>query len=173
MRIEIKQDSGLWELVRPLYDEVWPPEVATSWAGKDLVWAHAEYRVLLREAGEALIAHVGLYPRDIRIDGVKTRVCGIGGVIVHPARRGAGYGAAAMRHAQDFMRQEGFAFALLFCEEKNVEFYRKLGWRVFAGTVIVEQPRGRGAFTILAAMVLDLNAAAPSTGTIDLCGLPW
>ena len=114
MRIEIKRDSGLWELVRPLYDEVWPPDVTANWVGKDIVWAHAEYRVLLREERPELLAHVGLYPRRIRVDGIETRGCGIGGVIVHSSRRGRGYGSAAMRHAEDFMRAEGFAFALLF-----------------------------------------------------------
>jgi len=94
-------------------------------------------------------------------------------VMTHPACRARGFASTALRRADDSFRAHGVDFTLLFCEPKNFAFYGGLGWRVFPGTVIVEQPNGRGPFAVMTAMVHDASKPAPSGGTIDLCGLPW
>ena len=63
-------------------------------------------------------------------------------------------------------------FGLLFCEARHAALYESLGWRQFAGDVLVTQPQGRVRFDVILPYVLDLGIA-PRTGVIDLCGLPW
>ncbi|MBV8976174.1 MAG: GNAT family N-acetyltransferase [Alphaproteobacteria bacterium] len=138
---------------------------------RDVVWAHADRRVLVRESGRVL-CHAGLFFRDGLVDGRKVRICGVGGVMTAADARRRGHASAAMKRAAQVMREEGVDFGLLFCEEHNVGFYGTLGWLAFPGKVRCTQPGGPMVFDIIPAMILPLEAA-PRGGVIDLCGLPW
>jgi len=65
------------------------------------------------------------------------------------------------------------SFALLFCWQLLVEFYKRLLWRTFLGKIFVHQPHGNVEFSANGAMVLDVNEPAPIDGLLDLNGLPW
>jgi hypothetical protein len=69
-------------------------------------------------------------------------------------------------------RDHDVDFGLLFCEDHNIAFYRRLGWQRFNGTVFAEQPEGRIHHNSVAPFVHDLKQA-PREGVIDLRGLPW
>jgi aminoglycoside 2'-N-acetyltransferase I len=172
MRVELRGGDETWAIAEPLMELVYPPEIMATMVWRDVTWAHADERVLVHDA-ERLVSHAGLYLRQGSHDGSAVRIGGIGGVMTHPAYRTRGFASAALRRAEESFRAHGVDFALLFCEPKNFAFYGGLGWRVFSGMVIVEQPNGRGPFTIMTTMVRDVSTPAPSVGTIDLCGLPW
>jgi predicted GNAT family N-acyltransferase len=100
-------------------------------------------------------------------------VGGIGGVVTAEQQRGLGVASAGMRTAvTTLQREHDVDFAMLFCEDHNVAFYRSLGWQPFGGTVFAEQPEGRIHHDSVAPFVHDLKLA-PRAGTIDLRGLPW
>lgn len=85
-----------------------------------------------------------------------------------------GLGRAAVEAAVRLLaRDQSPDFGVLFCEEKNVGFYQKLGWTRFEGVVQVEQPSGRIVYDIMPTMVAPLRTAAPKSGSLDLAGLPW
>ena len=172
MRVELRGGDETWAIAEPLMELVYPPEIMATMVWRDVTWAHADERVLVHDE-ERLVSHAGLYLRQGLHDGSAVRIGGIGGVMTHPAYRTRGFASAALRRAEESFRAHGVDFALLFCEPKNFAFYGGLGWRVFPGMVIVEQPNGRGPFTIMTTMVRDVSTPAPSVGTIDLCGLPW
>jgi aminoglycoside 2'-N-acetyltransferase I len=172
MRVELGGGDETWAIAEPLSELVYPPEIMATIVWRDVTWAHADERVLVYDE-ERLVSHAGLYLRQALHDGSAMRIGGIGGVMTHPAYRARGFASAALRRAEQSFRAHGVDFALLFCEPKNFAFYGGLGWRVFPGEVIVEQPDGQGPFTIMAAMVRDMSKPAPSRGKIDLCGLPW
>jgi hypothetical protein len=67
---------------------------------------------------------------------------------------------------------EAVRFAILFCEEHNVAFYRARNWHPFTGEIYCEQNSGRIRFDLMAPFVFDIRRA-PRQGTLDLCGLPW
>lgn len=171
VRIEVLSGDEGWPLVEPLEKAVYPPEVMAEVVWRDVTWAHADRRVLVRE-GDGVVCHVGMYEREGTHDGALRRIAGIGGVMTAPDARGRGYASAAMREAERRMRARRSAFGVLFCEPHNEAFYEGLGWRMFAGQVFCEQPLGRTRFALMAAMVLPL-ASTPVRGVIDLCGLPW
>ena len=105
--------------------------LAISWAPKD-------HHVCFSEAGR-LVAHAGYLLIDVEADGVRIPGVGLGSVMVHPSLRGQGIGARLVHEATDRMKMTGRPFALLFCREIRLPFYRRLGWRRVGLDVGVEQ----------------------------------
>jgi predicted acetyltransferase len=173
VRIEIRPGDAALEQAAPLFAAVWPPEVRATFSWAHVVWANAEQRVLVwNDAGE-LVCHVGLYVRRARWGDDPIKIGGVGGVITREDARRRGYASAAMRVAVAEFKENGDAdFGLLVCEPHNFTFYRRLGWRQFAGDVFAEQPQGRVRFDVMTPFVFDLRLA-PQGGALDLCGLPW
>jgi aminoglycoside 2'-N-acetyltransferase I len=175
MNIEIDVLNGdtSWPVAEPLLDAVWPPEVLTTLPWGDVVFAHADLRVLVSEP-DGLVCHVGIYRREVNWNGRKMRVGGIGGVATREDRRRRRYASIALDAAMQTLRDEGSSdFAMLFCEPHNAPFYASRGWRPFEGDIFAEQPeQGRIPFTAIAPHVYKIRQA-PLKGTIDLCGLPW
>jgi ribosomal protein S18 acetylase RimI-like enzyme len=171
VRIEILTGQDGWPLIAALESSVYPPKVMARVVWRDVAWAHADARILVREDAE-IVCHVGIYERDGTHDGAPRRITGIGGVMTAPDARRRGYASAAMREAAHLMGARGADFGLLFCEPHNESLYEGLGWRKFAGEVYCEQPRGRIRFDLMATMVLPVRSTAEG-GVIDLCGLPW
>ena len=171
LTIHVTDGETGWPLSERLDREVYPPEVMAGIVWKDVVWAHADWRIFARLDGEP-VTHVGLYLRDAKDDGRSVRIGGIGGVLTLAEARGRGCAGAAMRKAAETMHAQACDFGLLFCEGGNVALYEHLGWRLFVGAVFCEQPQGRIKFDLLHTMILPV-AGVPQGSTIDLCGLPW
>jgi aminoglycoside 2'-N-acetyltransferase I len=173
IEIDILNGNTSWPLAEPLFNAVWPPEVAAKLPWADLVFAHADLRVLVQAEPRGVVCHVGIYRREITWNGRKVRAGGIGGVSTHADFRRRGYASIALDAAIQTLRDEGATdFALLFCEPHNVPFYTGRGWKPFDGEIYAEQPEGRVRFTAIAPYVYGLKRA-PLKGVIDLCGLPW
>lgn len=174
MRIDISPGNPSWEAAEKLLDLVWPDHVMETIVWRDVVWAHADRRVLVSDdaAPHEPVCHVGLFERSALWNDKAVTIGGIGGVATHPGRRGSGFATAAMRAAVQCFAREEKDFVVLFCEPHNYEFYRRLGWHRFEGELFAEQPRGRIRFDLMATFVHDLRLA-PRAGTIDLRGLPW
>jgi predicted acetyltransferase len=171
VQIEVLSGEEGWPLVAALDAAVYTPEVMARVIWRDVTWAHADTRILVRENGE-VVCHVGVFERQGTHDGVPRQMTGIGGVMTAPDAQRRGYASAAMREAARFMGARGADFGLLFCEPHNEPLYAGLGWRKFAGEVFCEQPQGRIRFDLMTAMILHVRSTAES-GVIDLCGLPW
>jgi aminoglycoside 2'-N-acetyltransferase I len=171
MHIEVVDGDAGWPLVETLDREVYPPEVMATVIWRDVSWAHADKRVLVR-VDDRVVCHVGLYLRDGQVDGAPARIGGIGGVMTSACVRRKGIASAAMQSVARLMQDDGIDFGLLFCEPHNMPLYVRLGWRKFAGEVFCDQPSGRMRFDMMGTMILPLRTA-PQRDTIDLCGLPW
>ena len=164
-----RQQKGL-DILRAA---VYPPEVLETLPSRFFTWAKAQWSVLLWD-GDELVSRVGLLVRDIFHDGTPKRIGGIGGVATHPASQGKGYASQAMQQAaKRFGEELNVDYALLFCRDQLIPFYKRLGWKPFEGKVFVEQPKGKIEFNANGAMVLDGKEEAPLMGVLDLNGLPW
>ncbi|HEX6842475.1 MAG TPA: GNAT family N-acetyltransferase [Stellaceae bacterium] len=173
MRLEVLDGDRSWDEIVPLVKLVYPPHVLATIVWRDVTWANADRRLVLYEEEQA-VAVTSMYMRECLCDGAPIRIGGIGGVMTHPAYRRRGLATAALSHAERLYRDDvGVAFSLLFCEPRLATFYADRGWHSFRGSVIVEQPGGRGPFTIMSTMVRGLGRPAATEGIIDLCGLPW
>jgi hypothetical protein len=173
-RIKITNSDQGWRLASGLLEAVWPPEVVAGLPWKDVVWAHADTRVLNIDGHNDVIGHAGIYLRNAMLDARPVKIGGIGGVATRLDCRSQGVASEVMREAVKEMRDtHGVDFGLLFCEQRHAPLYKRLGWRLFEGEVFVEQPQqGRVRFSVTDPFVFDLKIA-PRAGTLDLCGLPW
>jgi GNAT superfamily N-acetyltransferase len=141
---------------------------------KGVKWADPGWDICVRDDTRRLIAHAGILERDVLLDHEPARIAGIAEMLTHPEFRRRGYGAAALREAARFMRDElQTPFALLTCPHTAIPFYSALGWQRFNGSVIAEVEGGMGAFAESAWMVLPVTAGAPNDGVLDLQGIPW
>jgi hypothetical protein len=171
MQIEVLDGDAGWPVVEPLDREVYPPEVMATVPWRDVTWAHADKRIIVRD-GQGVRCHVGLFWRTGTFNDRPVRMVGIGGVMTSGNARRRGYAGSAMGEARRLMETNGIDFGLLFCEAHSERFYGNLGWAVFDGDVWTEQPEGRVRFDMMRALCLPLRVA-PERGVIDLCGLPW
>jgi aminoglycoside 2'-N-acetyltransferase I len=173
IEIDVLNGDASWQSAAALFDEVWPPHVLKALPWGDVVFAHADLRVLVRAETGEVACHVGIFRRAVIWNGRQMRAGGIGGVATREACRRRGYASIALDAAVQTLKDEGsIDFALLFCEPHNAPFYERRGWKPFEGEIYAEQPEGRIRFEAIAPYVHDLKRA-PRRGTIDLCGLPW
>jgi ribosomal protein S18 acetylase RimI-like enzyme len=125
-------------------------------------------------SGGELASYVGIILREGTLDRRQVLLGGVGGIGTHPAARRRGYAQMALRRAIDYFREKPeVEFALLVCEEDLIPYYARLGWRVFAGQLIVRQHGEPTVFTFNRVMTMGTAGEAPLIGTIDLCGPPW
>jgi len=169
----VKDGAQSWPEIAPMRARIYPPEKLRNSPMHGIEWANAERRVLLY-IDDMVRAVAGIYEREIFCDGQPTRVAGIGGVMTDPDYQGLGYGKQVMSHVMELLRTEANCiFALLFCEDHNIGFFRRFGWSLFVGEMRVEQHGKTGPFAFRNEMVLPLAGPAQRTGKLDLCGLPW
>ena len=160
--------------IQSLHALVYPPETMKLWLGRDVTWAPATKRVLVRADDGTVVCHAGVHVRDAEWDGLPVRIGGIGELMTHPDHRRQGHARAVLTRALAALRDEAkVAYALLFCEPELVMFYVNLGWRRFTGEVIVQQPGGPAPFAKFLAMTLGVRQPAATLGRLDLRGLPW
>ena len=173
LSIKVKDGDLSWLEVIPLRERVYTSEEASASLIASIEWAHAAQRAMLY-ADEKLIAVAGLYQRHVLVDDHQVSIAGIGGVMTDPEHQGLGYGKKIVDHALKVARSEGtHAFAFLFCEDHNIAFYRKLGWTIYQGDILVEQNGKSGTFPMRNAMYFPLNEQVNSKARLDLSGLPW
>jgi hypothetical protein len=88
--------------------------------------------------------------------------------------RGQGLAGLGIRRALQFFReQRSVDFALLVCEPSLLNYYTRLGWRQFAGQLLVRQHGVETEFTLNRVMTHGVRSEGPAAGTINLCGPPW
>jgi GNAT superfamily N-acetyltransferase len=173
MRLEEKDGLESRAEIAPLRAAVYPPDVLATIVWRHVVSAPTTRRILVYD-GSTLVSAAGILFRNATVNGIATHIAGIGGVMTLPTAQRKGFGRAAMLAAHEVAeRRKTTAFGLLFCEPKNIGFYQSLGWCVFNGTVIVEQPDAVGPYHVMPALVRSFADTVPAEGTIDLCGLPW
>jgi hypothetical protein len=79
--------------------------------------------------------------------------------------------ARIMDHAR---QQADVPFAMLFCRPDRATYYASLGWSLFDGEIVMQQPGGAVAYLeAFCGMTAPLNGEAPLAGRLDICGLPF
>lgn len=166
--------AGEQEALRTLSSAVYPPEVAAVWPGRAIEWAPHQAAVVGWDAEGAALCYVGAVLREARWNDRAVKVGGIGGVKTHPAARGRGFAATAVRRALAFFHGQGDVdFGLLVCGQELVPFYERLGWRMFLGALLVTQKQATVPFMFNLPMTTPLGLQELLGGTIDLLGPPW
>ncbi len=104
----------------------------------------ADRRFVLYDELNAPVSHAAVLRHRARANGRDVLIGGIGGVVTIPGARRRGYAARLLGDATAFLRDEWKAdFALLFCIDRMVDYYGRLGWRNVECDVLIDQPSGR------------------------------
>jgi GNAT superfamily N-acetyltransferase len=120
-----------------------------------------------------LAGQVGILERRISVDDDPLRIGGIHGVITEPEYRRRGVASALMKRAVGFIGDElRLPFALLTCQPRVEEFYKRLGWETTKESCTFTQPSGPRSCGGLT-MVIECGKTSWPPGKIDLRGLPW
>lgn len=137
-----------------------------------------DYRLWLEDDAGRLVAHLSLARRTIDVDAVQVVIAGIGGVATHPDRQGTGIGRRLMDELRAVLTTTvPVAFGYLGCYPAVVGFYESVGWHRVRQPARYFQPKDKewivddGPKLILPAR--EPLSVWPSTGLIDLKGMPW
>ena len=161
------------ESLKQLRAAVYPTAALGTLLGKQITWMSPQWSIFVWD-GDELVSRVGLLTREIISNGETKLIGGVGGVLTHPQRQDKGHATEAMREATRLFNEElQVAYALLFCDSRLIEFYKRLQWKPFEGQIFVQQLRGKIEFSANHPMVLDIQEQAPLSGSLDLNGLPW
>jgi predicted acetyltransferase len=170
MKIEIKAAGQLSRQEKASLGHLF--EEAFAQEEDDLTWSHSDWHVLVWE-GEQLASQVGIVVCTSLVGGKPVKLGGIGGVATGSAWRNRGLAGAAMLEAQRFMDVElAVDFGLLVCGEEKIRSYGRLGWKLVARTMLVDQPAGKVPYTG-PIMILPVRQTEWPEGEIDLCSFPW
>jgi len=178
MRLDIIAASQLSEAearaLQALDAAVYPPNPGAQEATEQERWARPQWHILIQDADQRLVSHVGVLTRICLCDGDEILIGGIGGVMTHPAQRRKGYAGAGVRRATEFLQKEmRVDLSLLFCGPRTLNYYKRLGFSNFAGDTFALRDGKRILFPRSEVMVRPAMKALPQCAALDLCGLPW
>ncbi len=170
MRIETKAASQMSQFEKARTDCVVTSSLYAYHTG--MHWADPDWAVMVWE-GEELVSNVHIIERVIRAGRKKIRVGGIGNISTKVEWRKRGYASAALKTAMDFLADPlKVEFGLMTATVTVKPIYEKMGWKMVADSLLMEQPDGRKTFDY-PVLVLPVAAQDWPEGEIDVCGLPW
>jgi GNAT superfamily N-acetyltransferase len=110
--------------------------VTRAWHGSAPAWTVLAERTGGDVVGPlgALVGHVGVVERSIRIAGQPFRVGGVQNVAVCAAQRGQGLARRLMQRVRALLRSEQYGAGLLFCTDDLVAVYERCGWELLDAT---------------------------------------
>ena len=135
-------------------------------------WATPDWAVMVWE-DEEMVSNVHIIVRTASVGGLPVKLGGIGNIATKVEWRKRGYASSALEVAQNYLRDPlGVDFGLMIATDRMVSIYEKKGWRVVAGSMLMDQPGGKMALSY-PVMILPVCKQDWPSGVIDLCGLPW
>jgi len=135
-------------------------------------WATADWTVMVWE-DEELVTNVHIIECTAMVGGQPVKLGGIGNVATKVEWRKRGYARSALKTAQNFLRDPlKVDFGMMIATEQMVPRYEKLGWKVAAQSMWIDQPDGKTTLNY-PVMILPVCKQEWPDGGIDLCGLPW
>ena len=141
-------------------------------ASYGLEWATPEWRFLVR-MGDEPVVHIAVLRRTVTVGGWAVAVGGMTRLITVPQQRNRGLGTLALDHAARFITDElGLAFAMGFCVDRLIPFYRQRGWHEVGDRVTIDQPPGK-LVSPVTCVVLPFGVEQWPSGEVDIGGLPW
>ena len=89
-----------------------------------------------------VVGHTAVVERTITTDwNWRYKVVSLQGVSVLPEWRNRGIGRKLLKMALDEARKRGYPFAIIFCKEEMVPYYRSLGWQLPEDSMIMWKDR--------------------------------
>ena len=118
-----------------LQDQAWPRSAGEPWTGHDP--ALRPVTMLLVDDGEAVLASLAVLSKEIAHDGQRFAASGLSTVVTDSSHRGRGHGHRLVSAAREQIAASGADLGIFSCDRPLAAFYRRAGWRVLPGTVLI------------------------------------
>jgi len=172
---ELQMDAVMEAAVRAALQACFPRDREHYGRTRDWHGSAPAWTVVLQE-GEAVVAHVGVVDRRIRVGGQPLRVFGPQGVCVRPEHRGKRLVDKVLSAAVDEARRREIQWGMLFCQQATMRIYARTGWQEVDRTRITridadgaEGPLPEGSMP----MVRCAGDGQFPLGPIHLAGNDW
>ena len=133
-RIDAELDREIREMLAVCFPE--SPDKFRS----ERVWHNTrpQFSVIHRDRSGQILGHVAVVIRSITFGWNScNNVASIQGVAVAEECRGFGLAEQLIARALEEAVYEGYQYAILFCKEPLVPFYRKIGWKLTDDSVVM------------------------------------
>jgi predicted acetyltransferase len=170
MRVEIKSAEQWNTFEKARQDCVVTSSLYAYLTG--IKWAQPDWAVMVWE-DEDMVSNIHIIVRTVKVGTESIQLGGIGNIATKVEWRQRGYASAALKVAQDFLKDPlRVDFGLMIATDQMISHYEKDGWSEIARSLIIDQPSGK---TILnyPVMILPICKHDWPNGPINLCGLPW
>jgi predicted acetyltransferase len=170
MRVEVKSAEQWSNFEKARQDCVVTSSLYAYLTG--IKWAPPSWAVMVWE-DEDMVSNVHIIERIVHVGPECLKVGGIGNIATKVEWRNRGYASLALKVAHDFLLVPlKVDFGLMIATEAMISRYERVGWKVVAQSMQVDQPDGK---TTLNYPIMVLPVCKPDwpNGQIDLCGLPW
>ncbi len=120
-------------------------------------------------SGDAIIAHVAVHEKTVRIRSQQALIGGVAEVCVHPSYRGHGYVKLLLREAHAWMERHGYIYSVLFGKD---EVYGSSGYQRVTNLYLIGEevpPRA----TSVSAMVAPLTDKKWPRFNVEMKGLAF
>lgn len=87
--------------------------------------------------GEKALATLDILSKGIEHDGQRYKAGGLSAVVTDQAARGQGHGRTLVQAARRTMAELGRDLGIFTCDTELAGFYRKAGWQLLPGTVLI------------------------------------
>jgi len=127
--------AALWAQVLTLREQAWPRR-----AGEPSIGHHPALQpvtVLLMDDREAVLASLAILSKEIAHNGERFAASGLSTVVTDQSQRGRGYGHQLVTAARGQIAAGGADLGIFSCDPELAGFYRRAGWRVLPGTVLI------------------------------------
>ena len=129
---ECQVDSRTDQSIRDGLCECFPPDTeifskSRFWRGIPPSWS------VVIEEDLAVLAHVGIVERRIRVGGEQVSVAGPQNVFILPGHRARGFFPKIMRVSMEEAKRLGHDFGLLFCVPQLEKIYGFCKWKLVTG----------------------------------------
>ena len=170
MRIEIKSAEQWSTFEKARQDCVVTSSLYAYLTGTK--WAPPDWAIMVWE-DEEMVSNIHIIERRARVGTAWVKLGGIGNIATKVEWRQRGYASAALKVAQDFLRDPlQVDFGLMISTQEMVPHYLKAGWRKVADSLIMDQWDGKAKLNYPVMIVPVCQQDWPE-GEIDLCGWPW
>ncbi|MEO6502131.1 MAG: GNAT family N-acetyltransferase [Jatrophihabitantaceae bacterium] len=121
--------------VLTLQEQAWPRRAGEPSTGHDP--ALQPVTMLLVDDREGVLASLAVLSKEIAHNGRRFAASGLSTVVTDQSQRGRGYGHQLVTAARDQIAASGADLGIFSCDRELAGFYRRAGWRVLPGTVLI------------------------------------
>ena len=121
--------------VLTLREQAWPRGASKSPTSHDP--ALQPVTMLLVDDRESVLASLAILSKEIAHDGQRFAASGLSTVVTDQSHRRRGYGHQLVTAARGQIAASGADLGVFSCDPQLAGFYRRAGWRVLPGTVLI------------------------------------